>query len=183
MIITLVVIILCIANYVRLVQKQKSETYDIALVECGALQKPSYNIQKEFYRFLTAGFVHFSIAHLLINMYCLWSMGSSMEMMLGPVRYCILLFGSIITGNIFAYLMGDEYSISGGMSSGIYGLLAVEATLIFATYGIEGITGNPSLLTALLLNLGMNFMPGVGWKSHLGGACFGVLFVSYLFYF
>ena len=59
MIITLTVIILCIANYIRLVQKQKSETYDIALVECGALQKPSYNIQKEFYRFLTAGFVHF----------------------------------------------------------------------------------------------------------------------------
>ena len=117
MIITLTVIILCIANYIRLVQKQKSETYDIALVECGALQKPSYNIQKEFYRFLTAGFVHFSVAHLLINMYCLWSMGSSMEMMLGPVRYSILLFGSIITGNIFAYLMGDEYSISGGMSS------------------------------------------------------------------
>lgn len=106
-----------------------------------------------------------------------------MEMMLGPVRYSILLFGSIITGNIFAYLMGDEYSISGGMSSGIYGLLAVEVTLIFATYGIEGITGSPSLLTALLLNLGMNFMPGVGWKSHLGGACFGVLFASYLFYF
>ena len=46
MIITLTVIILCIANYIRLVQKQKSETYDIALVECGALQKPSYNIQK-----------------------------------------------------------------------------------------------------------------------------------------
>ncbi len=180
--ITLVVIIVCILNYIRLVQKQKTDAYDIALLDCGALLKPSYDLKKDFYRFLTAGFVHFSVAHVLLNMYCLWSLGRSMEYMLGPVRYVILLFGSIITGNLFAYLMGDEHSITGGMSSGLYGLIAVELVLVYLNYGLEGITGSPSVLVAIMLNLLMNFMPGVNWKSHLGGACFGVLFVAYLYY-
>ena len=78
--------------------------------------------------------------------------------------------------------MGNEYSISGGMSSGIYGLLAVEITILLANYGIEGITQSPAVLTTLLLNIMMNFMPGVGWKAHLGGACFGVLFVSVIMF-
>ena len=110
-------------------------------------------------------------------------MGTSMELMLGKVYYSILLFGSMITGNVFNYLMGDEHSISGGMSSALYGLIAVELTLIYLNYGLEGIFGNYSILTAVIINLGMNFLPGVGWKSHLGGACFGVLFVAYLYYF
>lgn len=180
---TIIVILLCIGNYIRLVQKQNSNPYDIALLDCGALEKPSYNIKKELYRFVTASFVHFSVLHLVLNMWCLWSMGTSMELMLGKVYYSILLFGSMITGNVFNYLMGDEHSISGGMSSALYGLIAVELTLIYLNYGLEGIFGNYSILTAVIINLGMNFLPGVGWKSHLGGACFGVLFVAYLYYF
>lgn len=180
--ITLVVIIICIINYIRFIQKQKTDAIDIALLDCGALMKPSYNIKKDFYRFLTAGFVHFSTAHILLNMYCLWSLGGAMESILGPVRYSIVLFGSIITGNLFAYLMGDEHSITGGMSSGLYGLIAVELVLVYLNYGIEGIVGNTSVLISIMLNLLMNFIPGVNWKSHLGGACFGVLFIAYMYY-
>lgn len=55
--ITIIVILLCIGNYIRLVQKQNSSPYDIALLDCGALEKPSYNIKKD------------SIVLLLLHLY------------------------------------------------------------------------------------------------------------------
>lgn len=180
--ITTIIIILCVINYVMLMKREQIDSMDIALLDCGAMHKPMYDIKREWYRFFTSAFVHMSLPHLLMNMYCLWSIGSLMESVFGPVLYLVLLFGSVVTGNIFVYLMGNEYSISGGMSSGIYGLLAVEITILLANYGIEGITQSPAVLTTLLLNIMMNFMPGVGWKAHLGGACFGVLFVSVIMF-
>ena len=50
-------------------------------------------------------------------------------------------------------------------------------------YGIRGITGNSGLLTSILVNIAMNFMPGIGWKAHLGGAFFGTIFATILFMF
>lgn len=172
--ITYVVIIICVVNYIREYQLQQSEPYDVALQKCGALIKP-LSSNKELYRLLTAGFVHMSIPHLLMNMYCMYYLGRALESYLGHFLFAILLLGSIIAGNICTLRLGNEYSISGGLSGGLYGLMCFELKIIVMLGGIGAILSNGSLLLTIILNISLNFMPGVGYKAHLGGAIFGLL--------
>ncbi len=176
-IVTYTTIVICILNYFRFTQLKKGYGYSDALIRSGALVKPLYN-KKQIWRVLTAGFVHMSISHLLLNIYCIYSIGRYIESLLGSVSYLILLLGSIICGNLFELYVGDETSISGGLSSGIYGLLAFELKLIYMSGGISAILSSPGILATLIINLGFNFMPGIGYKAHLGGAIFGVAFIT-----
>ena len=180
--VTYITILLAILNYIRLNDLKKKESPDLALIDAGALQTPYYGGLKQSYRFLTAGFVHMSFYHLFMNLYCMYYLGTSLEYILGHISYAILLVGSIILGNVFQALIGNDYTISGGLSSGIYGLLATELIFIYLLYGIGGITHNTSLLITIILNVSLNFMPGVSWKAHLGGATFGALFMAVIYY-
>lgn len=182
--VTYFVIALAIINYFRLYKLRQKESEDLALMDAGALQTPYIGGWKECYRLVTAAFVHMSFYHLFMNIYCLYSLGSTLEYLFGSTDFAIILFGSIILGNAFTILLGgNEHAISGGLSSGIYGLLATEIIIYYLFYGISGIIGNTSLLITILINIAFNFMPGVGWRAHLGGACFGALFIAAIYYF
>ena len=167
--ITYATAIACVLNYIRMSKKMKEYSPNDSAVECGAVYGPYIIENRQYYRLLTGGFVHFSIYHLVMNVYVLYSLGRAMEAAFGHILYAILLYGSIIMGNAFCVFMHPDYSISGGMSSGMY--------------GPQAILGSSSLLMVLLLNLMMNFIPGVAWRSHLGGACVGVLFITILYRF
>lgn len=176
--ITFIVIIISIINYFRIRSYTNTSGYDEALIKCGAL----VNNKNEIWRLLTAGFVHMSPSHLIMNIYCMYSLGTSLEEYLGPIYFSILLFGSMILGNIFSYCFSkDTYTISGGLSGGIYGLMLFYLKIIYSYYGLAAILTDYSLMVSIIINLSFNFMPGVGWKAHLGGALFGVLFAVILF--
>ncbi len=181
--VTYTTMLIAVLNYIYINHLKKKEPTESALIDAGALTTPYFGGYKQCYRFLTAGFVHMSLYHLIMNLYCLYSLGSFVEYIFGHLALVIVLLGSIILGNVFTVLLEKENTLSGGLSSGIYGLLAVEITLIYLIYGIEGITQNTSLLITILLNVSLNFMPGVGWKAHLGGATFGILFITFYYYF
>lgn len=178
--ITFIIILICVLNFIREYQLQKYDSNDVVLQKSGALIKPLSN-KEELYRLLTAGFVHMNIGHLLMNLYCMYNLGCYIEALLGHVSFLILILGSIIVGNLCVLLIGNDISISGGLSSGIYGLLAFELKLIFMIGGIGAILSNRSLLLTIVINLSFNFMPGVGWKAHLGGFLFGLLFSTIIF--
>jgi membrane associated rhomboid family serine protease len=61
---------------------------------------------KEWYRFLTSGFIHADYTHLAFNMITLWSLGSQLEATfaaqhkLGNTLYILLYFGSMIIADI-----------------------------------------------------------------------------------
>lgn len=180
--ITFIIILFCILNYIRECQLQKDDSYDVAMQKSGALIKP-LSSYKELYRLVTAGFVHFGIAHLVMNLYCMYSLGCYLELLLGHFKFFILIIGSIIIGNLCSLLIGHDVSISGGLSSGIYGLLAFELKLIYMFGGLGAILGDRTLLMTIIINLSFNFMPSVGWKAHLGGFIFGTLFATLYFIF
>lgn len=173
--ITFIIISICVLNYIRKYQLEQNEYIDLALQDTGALLKPF--TKQEWYRLLTSGFTHVNIQHLIINLYCMYSLGIFLESFTGHIAFIILMLGSIIVGNLFTLLIDpNEVSISCGLSGGLYGLMAFYIFLIVYIYGFYGIIYNKSLLLTIGLNLFMNFMPGVGWKAHLGGTIFGVVF-------
>lgn len=178
--VTFIIIAICVLNFIREYQLMKFDSEDIALQKCGALIKPLY-VKKELYRLLTAGFVHMNIGHLLMNLYCMYNLGCYLEMLLGHGMFLVLILGSIVVGNICALFIGNDISISAGLSGGIYGLLAFELKLILMIGGISAVLSNRSLMITILINLSFNFMSGVGWKAHMGGFIFGMLFATLMF--
>ncbi len=65
---------------------------------------------KDWYRFISHGFVHGSVMHLLVNMYVLWMFGTAVENAYGDlihgdplVPYLILYIGGILLSSLPGY--------------------------------------------------------------------------------
>ena len=125
--------------------------------------------QGQYYRFLTGGFLHANTWHLLMNLYSLYNLGTVMERYLGSIPFAVILIGSVIVGNLFCYMMNVHAAV--GLSGGLYGIMFVYICVILKHSSASLIT----ILRYNLANILINFLPGVAWQAHLGGAVFGIL--------
>lgn len=176
---TLVIIAICVVVFLAV----NLLTYKFGNIEgasisssilLGAYYKAFVVGLNEYWRFLTAGFVHIDLWHLLVNMMSLYNLGLLSEKVWGVKNYLLILFGSILFGSVFVFL-GSGNSVSVGISGGIYGLLAA-----FIVYGIQTkILFQPVLrnqvLMIIFVNVLISFMPGVSLLAHLGGFVGGLL--------
>ena len=135
----------------------------------------SYMIQQgQYYRLLTGGFLHGGPWHIMMNLYSLYNLGPWMERMLGPAKFLLLLYGGVLAGNLFCYFFKVRSSL--GLSGGLYAVMFFYFMLLTSYTTVSW----ASILQNNIANIIINFMPGVAWQAHLGGALFGVL-MSFLF--
>jgi len=80
----------------------------------------------EVWRFLTAIFLHASIAHILYNMFALVLFGSILEGIIGPRRFLGIFILSGVLANIIASFF---YSSSLGASGAIFGVIGTLVVL------------------------------------------------------
>ena len=148
----------------------------------------------EYYRFLTAGFVHAGGAHLAFNMITLYFFGPLLERILGAGAFLILYFGSELSAHALTYVMhrtDPNYSAVGasGAISGVLFAFCLYAPL--AMLGIMFIIPMPAILFAVLYVVvsiyaigqrqpGMR--GGIAHEAHLGGALGGVVLTILLDY-
>ena len=144
----------------------------------GAFYKP-FVLAGEYWRLLTAGFVHVELWHLAMNMMALLSLGKIFEPLLGVRRYLLILIPSIIVGSLFV-LASPENSFVVGLSGGIYGLLAAYITLILRTGGWRIPPVRAALMNMLFINLLLNFLPNISVHAHLGGFVTGLIIYSFI---
>lgn len=129
----------------------------------------------EYWRFVTAIFIHSSTTHLLYNMFGLLFFGFSLERIIGSKRFLILFLGSGIIGNLVAV---NFYSSSAGASGAIYGIIGCLA--IIAPFMIVWAFGliMPMFIAAIIWIIGDViglFVPSnVGNIAHLSGAAVGI---------
>lgn len=121
----------------------------------------------EYWRLLAAGFLHFSLMHIMANAICLLAWGVPLERLMGSARLAILLLGSIVTGSIASVLMRQEVFVGAGASGGTSGLLGA----LFLLWALRVIAMPASFFA---INIGLNiaialFVPGIDWQAHLGG--------------
>ncbi|HEX5740578.1 MAG TPA: rhomboid family intramembrane serine protease [Pilimelia sp.] len=132
----------------------------------------------EYYRLVTAMFLHYGIVHLALNMWALWMFGRYLEAALGPLRYLGLYLLSGLGGNVAAYLFSDPYAVTVGASGAVFGLFG-------ALFVFQRRLGNDtsSVLTVLAVNLAFTFaVPGISWSAHVGGLVVGTLVALVLAY-
>jgi len=125
----------------------------------------------EPYRWITSGFVHFGLIHLLMNMFVLWQFGTQLEPALGRVRFAILYFVSLIGGSAAIVLLGEQGSVHGGASGAIFGLIAGFAVVLLK---LKMPAQSLIASAGIWLVLGF-FIGGVSWQGHVGGIAAGAL--------
>jgi membrane associated rhomboid family serine protease len=130
------------------------------------------NGRHEWYRLVTAGFLHFGIIHIAFNMLLLYQLGNLLERPLGRVRFALLYFASLLGGSLGVLIL-DRHSlgITGGASGAVFGLLACAAVGLHR----QGVNVfSTGIGTTLLLNLFITFtISGISIGGHLGGAVAG----------
>jgi len=132
----------------------------------------------EWYRLVTAMFLHFGVIHLLLNMWALWVLGRSLEANLGRARFLALYLISGFGGNVAAYLFTEPNRFAAGASTAVFGLFA-------ALIVIERRMGRDisQVLPILVINLVFTFtVPGISIPGHLGGLAVGGLMALVLAY-
>ena len=87
----------------------------------------------QYYRLVTAAFVHYGLIHLAFNMYALYWLGSALESYAGSVRFAIIYAISLLSGS-FAPLgnfsvsgNGDEQTVT-DLSAGVRKFYQIEIT-------------------------------------------------------
>jgi membrane associated rhomboid family serine protease len=124
----------------------------------------------DWWRLLTAAFLHIGPVHLLLNMLALLVFGSELERRLGRWRFLALYLLSALGGAVAIQLFGNPVGSVGGASTAIYGLLGGLGVLML--YRRQDMRG---LLTLLAINVFISFLPGISLLGHLGGLVVGAL--------
>jgi membrane associated rhomboid family serine protease len=133
----------------------------------------------EWWRLITALFVHFGIIHLLFNMWALAAFGALSERLLGITSFVFIYFVSGIAANLTSITLRPSIDTAGasGAIFGILGaLLAVywrnKRTLPFTVVRSEG---TAVIMFASFALLGGFLYTGVDNAAHLGGLVTGLL--------
>ena len=132
----------------------------------------------EWYRLVTAMFLHYGVVHLLLNMWALWVLGRELEALLGPLRFLTLYLVAGLGGNVAAYLFSSPNTASAGASTAIFGLFAAVFVLM-RRLGRD----TSAILPILVINLIFTFtVPGISIPGHVGGLVVGALMALVLAY-
>ncbi|HEY4361792.1 MAG TPA: rhomboid family intramembrane serine protease [Bryobacteraceae bacterium] len=82
----------------------------------------------QWWRLITAGFLHGGLMHILMNSWVLWDIGVQVEQSYGTSRYLVIYLVSTITGFLGSLLWAPGV-LSIGASAGIFGLFGAMIAL------------------------------------------------------
>ncbi|TQF04277.1 rhomboid family intramembrane serine protease [Kitasatospora acidiphila] len=125
----------------------------------------------EWYRLLTATFLHQQPLHVASNMLALWWVGPNLERVLGRLRFLALYLVSGLAGSALVYLVAGGNAASLGASGAIFGLFGATAVLFRAARQPIG-----PVVALIVFNLVITFsVPGIDWRAHIGGLVAGLI--------
>ncbi len=125
----------------------------------------------EWWRLVTAAFLHGSFLHIAFNMYVLFALGPTLERILGHYRYLALYVLAAIGGGVVSYAFSDMRTVSVGASGAIFGLMGA---LVVAGRRLRYDITQVLVLLAVNFAIGF-FAPGIDWRAHLGGLVTGAI--------
>jgi membrane associated rhomboid family serine protease len=127
--------------------------------------------QGEWWRLITAAFLHANLIHLGFNMLFLWWIGGPVEQALGRARFALLYLVSGLAGSAGALVLTPT-SPTVGASGALFGILG--AAFVFERQRIYVLGG--SALGIIVLNLVFTFaLSGISVGGHVGGLVGGAL--------
>lgn len=156
---------------------------------------PAIDRNKQYYRFLSHGFLHADFLHLAFNMFALYSFGQAVETMLyshecvfenkGKLFYILLYVGGLVVASIPDYLRHrNNYNYrslgaSGAVSGVIFAAIALLPQLPIRFFFIPiDIPGYIFGLLYLIVSAYLDKRGGgnINHSAHFWGAAYGLIF-------
>jgi len=134
---------------------------------------PAPYMQGQWWRLITAGFLHGGVFHILMNSWVLFDLGAEVEQLYGTSRLIVFYFISTITGFWTSSHLGFHSSV--GSSAGIFGLIGA-----MLAFGVSDRSALGSMVKSLYMRwviygLVLSFLPGVDFWAHVGGLAGGFI--------
>jgi rhomboid protease GluP len=104
------------------------------LLHYGATNAGYIILGHQWWRLVTATFVHVGLLHIATNMWCLWNLGLLGEPLLGPVGLIAVYLITGISGNLLSLLSNvmtrDGVSVGAGASGAVFGIAGILIVLL-----------------------------------------------------
>jgi rhomboid protease GluP len=104
------------------------------LIHYGATNATYILLGGQWWRLLTATFVHVGLLHIATNMWCLWNLGLLGEPLLGPAGLIGVYLTTGIAGNLLSLLVAvfhrDGGSVGAGASGAVFGIAGILIVLL-----------------------------------------------------
>ena len=125
----------------------------------------------EWFRLVSAAFLHGGLVHLLLNMLGLYLLGPSLEATMGRLRFVVLYLLAALGGSAASYAVSGFRTASLGASGAIFGLFAAHLVVSRKLGRDAG-----QLWGLLAINVAYGFLaPNIDWRAHFGGFVAGGL--------
>ena len=149
-------------------------------------------VDGEWWRLITAMFVHVGIIHIATNMWCLWNLGLLAEPLMGPMGVFAAYVLTGLAGNLLSVAVhpgvpggGQEAIVGAGASGAVFGLAGVLIILLKSPLlplpQIELKRLRRSVIYFAVLNFGIGLYTAFGPSpvqidnmAHLGGFLSGL---------
>ena len=130
----------------------------------------------QWWRIISAGFLHGNMVHIAFNMYLLFVLGPLLVRLFGSQRFLLIYFGAMV-GSSMSVLLFDWEHFTLGASGAALGLAGAMGVALYE----RGVPPQKSPVFGLvLLNLALPLLvPGISFWGHFGGIAAGA-FMGYL---
>lgn len=136
----------------------------------------------EYWRLLTACFLHVGLTHLLFNSIGLLSFGRLTEIVFGHARFFAIYALAGITGSVLSYVRSP--SVGAGASGAVFGVAGALAVFFWRNRGTQSVAGQGQFwgIVLILAINGVNGLidPRIDNWAHMGGLIGGVALAMYL---
>jgi membrane associated rhomboid family serine protease len=131
----------------------------------------------DWWRLVTAGFLHYGPLHLVFNMLALWVIGRDVETVLGRTRFLAVYLVSLLGGSAAVMLFSPNAAVAGA-SGAVFGLMGGLAVVL------RRMRVPPSQAFGLIaVNIVISVvLPGISLAGHLGGLVVGAAATAALVY-
>jgi len=147
---------------------------DALLLRLGALPD-SGQLDHEYWRLITFGFLHYDLTHLLLNTVLLLLVGPIVERRAGTAWFLLIFLSASVAsgaGILFKHQLWPSQGASIGASGGLFGLLGAALVLVYR-FPPQGRFVPVGLIVVLVVGLTYSVFPGISMVGHIIGLIVG----------
>ena len=176
--------LLCLNIFIYLLSVIIFKTFSLDAYQalCLGAYNPLYvSYNHEYYRIIMSNFIHFSVIHILMNVYSMYGLGRFVERAFDTKEMTIIILSSMLCTSGLQYIIYlfvpnfGIYGVSAGMSGMIFGMIGALAALALYYKGIfEEIFR--SLLSQVIMMFLISFVvTSISFYGHLFGLIGGFI--------
>jgi membrane associated rhomboid family serine protease len=126
----------------------------------------------DYWRLLTAAFLHLGLLHIAVNMFSLYQIGPALERQLGRSRFIAVYLISALGSSVAVYFFSPSNQLVVGASGAVFGIFGA-AIVLWHRLGQDIRPAFVVLGINVVLNVFLNHY--LSWQGHVGGILTGVL--------